>query len=150
MAGRALRAIRTRLGWTQENVARSMAERLGCDFHQTMVAKAESATRPLRVRELAAFASLYGVTVECLVYLPVTDAEREIAELNAEQAEQAAAMERLELATAQASRELEAACRRADGARATLAATVARLAYVRAYSAGTSAGTVSSGASAAA
>lgn len=42
----------------------------GYDFHQTTIAKIESAQRPLRVRELADFAALYGVEVQDLVYAP--------------------------------------------------------------------------------
>jgi hypothetical protein len=42
----------------------------GYDFHQTAIAKIEAAQRPLRVRELADFAALYGVGVQELVYAP--------------------------------------------------------------------------------
>jgi transcriptional regulator with XRE-family HTH domain len=59
----------------------------GYDFHQTMIAKIEAAQRPLRVRELADFAALYGVDVRDLVY-PLTssvlEADQEIAELTEE------------------------------------------------------------------
>jgi hypothetical protein len=59
-AGRALRRLRTARGWSQEEVARQM-KAYGYDFHQTMIATFEAAQRPIRVRELADFAALYGV-----------------------------------------------------------------------------------------
>jgi transcriptional regulator with XRE-family HTH domain len=70
-------------GWSQEEVAARM-EAYGHDFHQTMIAKIEAAQRPLRVRELADFAALYGVEVQDLVYPPTTslsETDQEIAEV---------------------------------------------------------------------
>ena len=61
----------------------------GYDFHQTMIAKIEAAQRPLRVRELAHFAALYGVGVQELIYPPngsLPEVEQEIAEIEAERA----------------------------------------------------------------
>jgi len=71
--------------WSQEEVAARM-EAYGYDFHQTMIAKIEAAQRPLRVRELADFAALYGVEVQDLVYPPTTslpETDQEIAEVTA-------------------------------------------------------------------
>jgi transcriptional regulator with XRE-family HTH domain len=68
-AGRALRRLRLLRGWSQEEVAKRM-QAFGYEFHQTMVAKIEAAQRPLRVRELADFAALYGVEVQELIYAP--------------------------------------------------------------------------------
>lgn len=68
-AGIALRRLRTARGWSQEEVARRM-KAYGYDFHQTMIAKVESAQRPLRVRELAGFAALFGMEVHELIYPP--------------------------------------------------------------------------------
>lgn len=68
-AGIALRRLRTARGWSQEEVARRM-KAYGYDFHQTMIAKVESAQRPLRVRELADFAALFGMEVHELIYPP--------------------------------------------------------------------------------
>jgi len=54
----------------------------GYDFHQTMIAKIEAAQRPLRVRELADFAALYGMEVHELIYPPagsLKEVSREIA-----------------------------------------------------------------------
>jgi transcriptional regulator with XRE-family HTH domain len=47
-------------GWSQKEVARQM-KAYGYDFHQTMIATFEAAQRPIRVRELADLAALYGV-----------------------------------------------------------------------------------------
>jgi transcriptional regulator with XRE-family HTH domain len=58
----------------------------GYDFHQTTIAKIEAAQRPLRVRELADFAALYGVEVQHLVYPPsrsLPEIDQEIAEVTA-------------------------------------------------------------------
>jgi transcriptional regulator with XRE-family HTH domain len=76
-AGRALRRLRLSLGWSQEEVARRM-QAYGYDFHQTMIAKIEAAQRPLRVRELADFAALYGVEVQQLIY-PSSSSPEEVA-----------------------------------------------------------------------
>jgi transcriptional regulator with XRE-family HTH domain len=65
--GRALRRLRLSRGWSQEQVATYM-QNFGYDFHQTMIAKIEAAQRPLRVRELADFAALYGVEINELIY----------------------------------------------------------------------------------
>src|ERR1700730_14260039 len=86
-AGRALRRLRLSKGWSQEEVARRMRS-YGYDFHQTMIAKIEAAQRPLRVRELADFAALYGVEVQDLVYPPtgsLPETDQEIAEITARQ-----------------------------------------------------------------
>jgi len=56
----------------------------GYDFHQTMIAKIEAAQRPLRVRELADFAALYGMEVHELIYPPagsLKEVSREIVTL---------------------------------------------------------------------
>jgi transcriptional regulator with XRE-family HTH domain len=82
-AGRALRRLRTARGWSQEEVGRRM-KAYGYDFHQTMIAKIEAAQRPLRVRELADFAALYGMEVHELIYPPagsLKEVSREIAAL---------------------------------------------------------------------
>ncbi len=82
-AGRALRRLRTARGWSQEEVGRRM-KAYGYDFHQTMIAKIEAAQRPLRVRELADFAALYGMEVHELIYPPagsLKEVSREIAML---------------------------------------------------------------------
>jgi hypothetical protein len=83
----------------------------GYDFHQTMIAKIEAAQRPIRVRELADFAALYGVEVHELVYPPagsLKEADKEISALK----------DQLQ----QASVHAEAAAAAVDNARADLAA----------------------------
>jgi transcriptional regulator with XRE-family HTH domain len=80
-AGRALRRLRLSKGWSQEEVARRM-QAYGYDFHQTMIAKIEAAQRPLRVRELADFAALYGVDIQQLIYPPSSSLEEVTRELN--------------------------------------------------------------------
>ena len=82
-AGLALRRLRTACGWSQEEVARRM-KAYGYDFHQTMIAKIEAAQRPLRVRELADFAALFGREVHELIYPPagsLKEVNREIGKL---------------------------------------------------------------------
>ena len=72
----------------------------GYDFHQTMIAKIEAAQRPIRVRELADFAALFGVEVNELIYPPagsLKEADKEISALKAQMQE---ATERAEAATA--------------------------------------------------
>jgi len=84
-AGRALRRLRLARNWSQEEVAVRMTA-YGYDFHQTMIAKIEAAQRPLRVRELADFAALYGAEVQDLVYPPtgsLPETDQEIGEVTA-------------------------------------------------------------------
>jgi transcriptional regulator with XRE-family HTH domain len=62
----------------------------GYDFHQTTIAKIEAAQRPLRVRELADFAALYGVEVQELIYAPsrsLLEIDQEIDEIEQRLAE---------------------------------------------------------------
>jgi transcriptional regulator with XRE-family HTH domain len=83
--GRALRQLRLSRNWSQEEVAVRMTV-YGYDFHQTTIAKIEGAQRPLRVRELADFAALYGVEVQDLVHPPtgsLLEIEQEITEVTA-------------------------------------------------------------------
>ena len=85
-AGSALRRLRLAQGWSQEEVAGFM-KAYGYNFHQTMIAKIEAAQRPLRVRELADFAALYGVEVHELLYPPngsLADIDQEIARIEAQ------------------------------------------------------------------
>jgi transcriptional regulator with XRE-family HTH domain len=101
-AGRALRRLRLSQRWSQEEVARRM-QAYGYDFHQTTIAKIEAAQRPLRVRELADFAALYGVEIHELVYPSngsLAEIDEEIAQTGAQyetalSEAEAAAMERL-------------------------------------------------------
>lgn len=119
-AGRALRRLRMLRGWSQEEVAKRM-QAFGYEFHQTMVAKIEAAQRPLRVRELADFAALYGVEVQELIYAPrgsLEEVAQEITEvqgqlLKVEQHAEAAAaeLERAQHALSDAQRNYDSSLR---------------------------------------
>jgi transcriptional regulator with XRE-family HTH domain len=125
-AGRALRRLRTARGWSQEEVARQM-KAYGYDFHQTMIAKIEAAQRPIRVRELADFAALYGVEVHELIYPPagsLQEADKEIATLGKQLQD---ATKRSE-AAADAVREAEAALGAAQQEHRTYSGQAAMLA----------------------
>lgn len=115
-AGKALRQLRLARGWSQGEVAVRMRA-YGYEFHQTAIAKVEAAQRPLRVRELADFAALYGVQVQDLVYGPTRSAaetHEEVAEVS-HQLEHARAAQTAATATLQAARDAvfvaESACR---------------------------------------
>ena len=101
-AGQALRRLRQARNWSQEEVAVRMTA-YGYDFHQTMIAKIEAAQRPLRVRELADFAALYGVEVQDLVYPPT----RSLPEIDREIGEVTARLEMVHAAAAAASHQLQ-------------------------------------------
>lgn len=130
--GQALRRLRLARGWSQEEVAVRM-QVYGYDFHQTMIAKIEAAQRPLRVRELADFATLFGVKVQDLVYPPtasLAETVQAIAEVTAKlekvQEQAAEAQHQLEAATAEAHRAQVAHQALADQA-AVLSARLASL-----------------------
>jgi transcriptional regulator with XRE-family HTH domain len=103
-AGRALRRLRLARNWSQEEVAVRMTA-YGYDFHQTMIAKIEAAQRPLRVRELADFAALYGVEVQELVYPPTGS----LGEIDQEIAEATARRDMVQKQAAEARHQLDAA-----------------------------------------
>jgi transcriptional regulator with XRE-family HTH domain len=115
-AGRALRMLRIAKGWSQAEVARRM-QAYGYDFHQTTIAKIEFAQRPLRVRELADFAALYGVQVHELVY-PPNEANHSFEEIGQE-------IEMLEEDLSQTEQTLDALTYEAHKAQAVLAQTEA-------------------------
>ena len=84
----------------------------GYDFHQTMIAKIEAAQRPLRVRELADFAALYGVEAHELIYPSagsLKEAAKEIAALRGQLREVTARAEAAAVAVAKAETDLAAA-----------------------------------------
>ncbi len=84
----------------------------GYDFHQTTVAKIEAAQRPIRVRELADLAALYGVDVHELIYPPagsLKQADKEIAALRSQLREVTAQAEAAADAVAKAEAGLAAA-----------------------------------------
>lgn len=124
-AGRALRRLRVARNWTQEEVAVRMTA-YGYDFHQTAIAKIEAAQRPLRVRELADFAALYGVEVQDLVYPPT----RFLPEIDQEIAEVAARLDQARAAEAAASHQLESARKATRDAEAAYQMSVAEIAVL--------------------
>jgi F0F1-type ATP synthase membrane subunit b/b' len=84
----------------------------GYDLHQTMIAKIEAAQRPIRVRELADFAALYGVEVNELVYPPtgsLKEADKEISALKGQLQEATRRAEAAAAAVGKAEADLAAA-----------------------------------------
>lgn len=131
-AGRALRRLRLARNWSQEEVAVRMTA-YGYDFHQTTIAKIEAAQRPLRVRELADLAALYGVEVQDLVYPPtrsLPEIEQEITDvttrLGRAQARATEARQHLEVAR-ETMRDAEAAYQVSAGDVAVLEGRLASL-----------------------
>ena len=124
-AGRALRRLRLARGWSQEEVAVRMTA-YGYDFHQTMIAKIEAAQRPLRVRELADFAALYGVEIQDLVYPPT----RSLLEIDREIAEVTARLKTVQTQATAASHHLEAARKTMHEAEAAFQVSAAEAAVV--------------------
>jgi transcriptional regulator with XRE-family HTH domain len=76
----------------------------GYDFHQTTIAKIEAAQRPLRVRELADFAALYGVEMQKLVYGPA----RALPEVDLEIEDVAAQLGQAQAVATRAAQEVQA------------------------------------------
>jgi transcriptional regulator with XRE-family HTH domain len=98
----------------------------GYDFHQTTIAKIEAAQRPLRVRELADFAALYGVEVQELVYGPA----RALPEVDLEIGDVSAQLGQAQAAAARAAQEvqaIQAAARNAETEQQAALAAVAVL-----------------------
>lgn len=85
LAGLEIRRLREARGWSQQELARRMAS-FGYQWHQTMIARIEAGSRPLRVNELTDFAALFGVTILDLTIPKVSleDAADEIARLEPE------------------------------------------------------------------
>lgn len=95
LAGHELRRLRTVRGWSQEEVARRMAE-YGYDWHQTTVGRTEAATRPLRLNEAVSLAALFGIPVTQMlapIMVDVPELDGEIQELRERWAEAVAAGE---------------------------------------------------------
>lgn len=83
LAGQELRRLRTVCGWSQEEVARRMAD-YGYDWHQTTVGRTETATRPLRLNEAVALAALFGIPVTQMIAPMTLEAPDVEAEIDAE------------------------------------------------------------------
>lgn len=72
VVGRRAKALREARGWSQQQVARLMADN-GFSWRQTTVAKTEAADRPVRINEAAGLASVFGVTLNDLLTIPIDD-----------------------------------------------------------------------------
>lgn len=133
-AGRALRRLRTARGWSQEEAARRMKP-YGYDFHQTMIAKIEAAQRPIRVRELADFAALYGAEVHELIYPPagsLQEADKEISALRDQLQEATGRAEAAAAAVGKAEADLAAAQEKHRACSGQAAMLSGRLSYLEA------------------
>lgn len=121
VAGQELQRLRVARKWSQAEVARRMKP-FGYDFNQALISRIELGQRPLRVRELADFAQLFGVTTAHLLYphISLGEAEAEIAGL--EQAEKEAE---------QRAHDLRPALQEAEDVGYELNRIRARLAYLR-------------------
>jgi transcriptional regulator with XRE-family HTH domain len=124
-AGKALRQLRQARNWSQQEVAARMRA-YGYDFQQTTIAKIEAAQRPLRVRELADFAALYGVGVQELVYAPTLT----LPELDQEIEDVAAQLREARAASAATAQDVEAARAAARDAETANQAALANLAVL--------------------
>src|SRR5215472_6738402 len=62
LAARQLRLLRQAYGWSQHEVAEKLRP-YGYDWSQATVTRLESASRPIRLNELADLAALYGVKI---------------------------------------------------------------------------------------
>jgi hypothetical protein len=105
------------------------------DFHQTTVAKIEAAQRPIRVRELADLAALYGVEVHELIYPPagsLQEAGKEIAALRGQLREVTARAEAASVAVAKAEADLAAAQEKYRARSGQAAMLSGRLSYLEA------------------
>ncbi|MEV6662756.1 helix-turn-helix domain-containing protein [Streptomyces nigra] len=72
--GKQVKRIRELRGWSQQELARRMADK-GYSWRQTTVAKTEAADRPIRVNEVQGLAVVFGVTVNDLLAVPIDDYE---------------------------------------------------------------------------
>jgi len=105
LVGRQLRLLRQARGWSQQEVAEKMRP-FGYEWSQATVTRLESATRPIRLNELADLALLYGVPIEQFLEPEVQDfawddldaLDREIKRLTAERDGMQAHMEKAESA----------------------------------------------------
>jgi transcriptional regulator with XRE-family HTH domain len=105
LVGRQLRLLRQGRGWSQQEVAEKMRP-FGYEWSQATVTRLESATRPIRLNELADLALLYGVPMEQFLEPEVQDfawddldaLDREIKRLTAEREGMQAQIEKAESA----------------------------------------------------
>lgn len=73
--GRAVKAQRQARGWTQAQLAEPLARLTGASYHQSTIAKLESAGRPTSIEEAAALAEIFGLELADL-FRQTGEAER--------------------------------------------------------------------------
>jgi transcriptional regulator with XRE-family HTH domain len=99
--GQRIQTLRKARGWTQEDLARQMANH-GFPMHQVTVGKIESAGRPTPVGEVMALAAIFDVEPRELLrpptnYATAAAAERALLALQAKKAELKAVNEQIEV-----------------------------------------------------
>jgi transcriptional regulator with XRE-family HTH domain len=67
LAGSNLRALRTVRHWSLREATERFNAKFGYSWHQTVLAKAETGERPLRLSEAIDLASLYGASLSDLI-----------------------------------------------------------------------------------
>jgi hypothetical protein len=81
-AGHQLRRLRQARGWSMREATEYLNQRYGYHWHQSVLAKVETAQRPLRLNEMFDLASLFGVPLRELVpftgWPPPTDVEKKM------------------------------------------------------------------------
>ncbi|MCE3555136.1 helix-turn-helix domain-containing protein [Pseudonocardia sp. RS11V-5] len=75
--GRRLRALREERGLSQQHVVNALLEHGIANWHQTTVAKIEAGTRPVRLSEAMACASLFDLTVDEMLIDPESEEARD-------------------------------------------------------------------------
>lgn len=111
LVGRQVRLLRQGRGWSQQEVAEKM-QAYGYQWSQATVTRLESASRPIRVNELADLAKLFGVPATQFLDSRARDfawddldaLEREIEELTAERREIREHLDRQEALAEEAAR----------------------------------------------
>lgn len=64
-----LKYLREEAGWSQQFTVERLAKVWGIEMHQTTLAKLEAGNRPVRLSELFALATIYGVNVATVLAL---------------------------------------------------------------------------------
>ena len=111
LVGRQVRLLRQGRGWSQQEVAEKM-QAYGYQWSQATVTRLESASRPIRINELADLARLFGVPATQFLDSRARDfawddldaLEREIEELTAERREIREHLDRQEALAEEAAR----------------------------------------------
>jgi transcriptional regulator with XRE-family HTH domain len=75
--GKVVRQQRRDRGWSQADMATAL-KAIGWPLHQTTISKIEAAKQPIRVADLLAFATAFGMPAVALFSLPTGDEPRGI------------------------------------------------------------------------